>query len=266
VSFFITGALGFVWLIFWLTWYQIPERAKWLRPNERQKILTDRDAGTDQIAAQDDIGVVALLRYPSMWAVSFIQGCGVYSHYFLLTWLPSYLATSRGLTVLNTGLYVLIPYAAATVFALVLARISDKVFSAKQLLTGSRRIIVVVTLLASSSILFAPLVSSIAAIMAMITLSISANAVALSMNHAMTNDLLRVPSSAGKAFGLLATGGNLFGMLAPIVTGYVVSATGGYVLAFQIAGALLASGAVVAFFFTRTNIGTRLTEIQPVKC
>jgi len=42
---------------------------------------------------------------------------------------------------------------------------------------------------------------------------------------------------------LLIMGGNLFGTAAPIVTGYVVAATGGYSGAFAIAGVLLLGGA-----------------------
>jgi MFS family permease len=260
-SFYATGALGFVWLAFWLVWYHVPERAAWLSQAERQKILTGRDAGpSGLIDARDQVGVVDLLRSPSMWALAFTQGCGVYSHYFLLSWLPSYLATTRGLTILNTGFYVTIPYAVATVLALALARVCDRALTAHQIRAGGRRIAVSISLLASSLILFAPAVNSITAIMIMITVSVTANATALSMNHTMTNDLLRVPSSAGKAYGILATGGNTFGLLAPVVTGYLIRGTGGYEMAFQIAGALLVMGAVVSFFFTRASIGTPTSE------
>lgn len=260
-SFYVTGALGFIWLAFWLVWYQVPERSTWLSQQERDKVLAERDAGpSGVIDTGDQISVLGLLRYPSMWALAFTQGCGVYSHYFLLSWLPSYLANTRGLTILNTGYYVTVPYAVATVLALALARLCDRALTARQIRAGGRRVAVAVSLLASSVILFAPAVNSITAIMIMITVSVTANATALSMNHTMTNDLLRVPSSAGKAFGILATGGNTFGMLAPIITGYLVSGTGGYDMAFQIAGGLLAMGAIVSFLFTRTSIGASTPE------
>ena len=43
--------------------------------------------------------------------------------------------------------------------------------------------------------------------------------------------------------GFVVLVGNLFGLTAPIVTGYVVSATGGYTAAFLAAGALQFVGA-----------------------
>jgi ACS family glucarate transporter-like MFS transporter len=49
-------------------------------------------------------------------------------------------------------------------------------------------------------------------------------------------------------------GGNLFGTAAPIVTGYVVAATGGYSGAFAIAGVLLLGGAAIIISGARSPI------------
>jgi dipeptide/tripeptide permease len=57
------------------------------------------------------------------------------------------------------------------------------------------------------------------------------------------------------AMGFVIVGGNIFGMLAPIVTGYVIAATGGYSWAFVIAGALLVLGAASILGLTRQPIG-----------
>jgi sugar phosphate permease len=128
-------------------------------PQFVSRVLTG-NSPSGLIDARDQVGVVDLLRSPSMWALAFTQGCGVYSHYFLLSWLPSYLATTRGLTILNTGFYVTIPYAVATVLALALARVCDRALTARQIRAGGRRIAVSISLLASSLILFAPAVNS----------------------------------------------------------------------------------------------------------
>ncbi|WP_230853239.1 hypothetical protein [Pseudomonas fluorescens] len=49
-------------------------------------------------------------------------------------------------------------------------------------------------------------------------------------------------------------GGNIFGMLAPVVTGYVISATGSYNWAFGIAGGLLVTRALVILSMTRKSM------------
>jgi MFS family permease len=74
------------------------------------------------------------------------------------------------------------------------------------------------------------------------------------LNITLTNDLLTNPGNAGRVNGFLVTGGNLFGVLAPIVTGYVISGTGSYDWAFLVAGALLLVGAATCLTMTRDPI------------
>ena len=72
---------------------------------------------------------------------------------------------------------------------------------------------------------------------------------------ALISDLLRSPSDAGRAFAFLVLGGNTFGLLAPIVTGYLVAATGSFSSAFIAAGVLALIGAVAALALARGTLG-----------
>src|SRR5271169_4487095 len=74
-------------------------------------------------------------------------------------------------------------------------------------------------------------------------------------NGALVGDLLRSPSDAGRATAFLVLGGNSFGLLAPIVTGYVVAATGSFNAAFAVAGALALVGAVAVLVLVRGTLG-----------
>lgn len=47
--FWITGALGFIWLIFWLWLYEIPSKQKRLSQEELEYIESDKDDTTDQV-------------------------------------------------------------------------------------------------------------------------------------------------------------------------------------------------------------------------
>jgi dipeptide/tripeptide permease len=67
--------------------------------------------------------------------------------------------------------------------------------------------------------------------------------------------LLRSPGDAGRATAFLVLGGNTFGLLAPIVTGYVIAATGSFNAAFIVAGALALVGAVAALALVRGTLG-----------
>ncbi|MBV8521765.1 MAG: hypothetical protein JOY71_06505, partial [Acetobacteraceae bacterium] len=77
---------------------------------------------------------------------------------------------------------------------------------------------------------------------------------AIALNIALVSDLVHSSIDIGRATGLLIFGGNIFGILAPIVTGYVIAASGSYNWAFIVAGALLVCGAGSSMLLTRQPI------------
>ena len=100
-SFVITGAIGFVWVGIWMALVSTPEKTSWLPEPERRRILAEREAGI-AVPDHDGVGYSALLRCPAMWGLFVSQGCLVYSLYLYLSWLPNYLQTSRGLSVVDS--------------------------------------------------------------------------------------------------------------------------------------------------------------------
>ena len=254
-SFFVVGAAGFIWLIAWLIWFDQPERARWLGAEERAKILAERDADTKRLEQRTGSSrVLELLRTRTMWGLALSEGCAVYTQYLFLTWLPSYLQTTKQLTIVKTGLFTAVPYAGAALLGIALGRVSDRILSRDAIGEGRRRRMGVVMMLSSAVILFTPFVESIWVILALFTLSLTGMATAISLNFSLVNDLLRNPEDSGKAMSILIVGGNSFGIAAPIVTGYVIQATGSYNWAFGIAGLLLVAGATLLLTMTRQPI------------
>ncbi|RJF64966.1 MFS transporter [Rhodopseudomonas palustris] len=254
-SFYITGAFGLVLALVWFLFYRRPEAASWLGKDERDLILSTRGA----VAAHDGggsqfVALKNLLRNPSMLALALTQGCAGYTLYLFMTWLPSYLAATKGMDVLKSGLFSAIPYGVAAVLGLGLGWFSDRLLKRQGARNADRRKLIAAMLLLSSVILAAPLVESIWLIEALISISLACVATAMAMNIALTADLMVDGRYNGVATSLLIMGGNLFGTAAPIVTGYVVAATGGYSGAFLIAGVLLLGGAVVITFGAKSPI------------
>jgi MFS family permease len=254
-SFLVVGAAGGIWLVAWLIWFDQPERASWLGGEERARILRERSADTQAMAQKTGASrVFDLLRTRSMWGLALSEGCAVYTQYLFLTWLPSYLQTTRNLTILKTGAFTAVPYAAAILLGIALGRVSDRLLSKEGVSAGRRRNMVVAMLLGSAVIMLTPFVEDIRLILALFTLSLNGMATAISLNFALVNDLLRNPQDSGKAMSILIVGGNAFGIVAPIVTGYVIAGTGSYDWAFGIAGLLLIAGATISLTMTRTPI------------
>jgi len=85
-------------------------------------------------------------------------------------------------------------------------------------------------------------------------LSLSGIATTTTLDFSLLNDLLVDPRNIGKAMAFVVIGGNVFGLMAPIVTGYVIHITGSYNWAFLIAGLLLLSGFTIVLTMTRRPI------------
>jgi ACS family glucarate transporter-like MFS transporter len=264
IAFVVAGAFGFIWLAAWLKWYNHPSKAPWLDDAERAEIAQGSAAPTAGQKVPVSLGLKGLARSSSMWAIALSHGCAVYATYFFLTWLPSYLQAEKGLTVMSSGIYTAIPYLGAAVLAIVIGRLSDKAMRPGAAETGQRRMVVASVLLASSVIFLVPAIDSTWAILFVITLSLATCASAISLNLSLVNDLVRSEDDVGTAAGFITAVGNLFGLLAPIVTGYVVAGSGSFALAFVVVGALLVVGAILSMFCTRRPIGFAATTKHAV--
>ena len=255
-SFVVLGALGFVWLVCNLIWFDRPEKVGWLSEEERHKIVSERSAGSpDEIGIQGNPAVVLeLLKSPSQWGAMIAQAAGIYTLYLLLFWLPSYLGDTKHLTIMKTGLYTAVPWAIAVPASIVIGLISDRLLQNRTLLAGGRRAIVIVCILLSAVIVFVPFTDDTTLILALFAASLTGINAMISLNLSLVTDLVHRASDVGKAISLTILSGNLCGLLAPIVTGYVVAGLGSYDWALWIAGILLIIGAIALGTMTRSVI------------
>ena len=253
-SFIITGLVGFIWVLVWLALVSTPEKTRWLPQAEREHILAGRDAGIPP-PSHDGVGYLGLIRCPAMWGLFISQGCLVYTVYLYMSWLPNYLQTARHVSMLSSGFYTAIPFLAASVVNIAANWAGDRLMTADAVRRGNRRYLVALCLLLTAVGLAIPFVESLAGVLVLVTIAVSFANVGPAANGALVSDLLRSPGDAGRAFAFLVLGGNTFGLLAPIVTGYLVAATGSFNSAFVAAGALALIGAVAALALARGTLG-----------
>jgi MFS family permease len=259
-AFFVCSAIGFVWLAAWLIWFRQPEQASWLSSEERAMILRERGGSAAQAAAPS-LGIGRLLASTSMLGLMLTQGCAVYTQYLFLTWLPNYLQAERGMSMLKSGALMALPFLGAVILTALIGKLSDTLLTEETIRTGGRRRLAALSMLAGSLILLTPLVSNVYVILFLIMIALSGVASTVAMNIALVSDLLRSSADAGRATGLLILGGNIFGISAPIVTGYVIQSTGNFDYAFVVAGALLVVGSLAVFLLARKPIGSPDVEV-----
>jgi MFS family permease len=263
ISFIVAGGIGFMWLAAWLLFFDTPEKARWLPDAEREYILSRREAKKPSAAPLEmsrGPGLGTLLKSPTLWGLALTQGCNVYTQYLFLTWLPSYLQSTRQLSTTETGWLSAVPYAVSVVLCIAAGHISDLYLKKSGVGTGRRRNAVALALLTAAIILVVPFVQNIYVLLAVFSITLTGIASTTSLNFALLNDVLPDARNVAKAMAVVVIGGNLFGMIAPIATGYVVKATGQYDWAFGIAGILLVCGAVITLTMTRRPIGASVTK------
>ncbi len=109
-AFVATGALGLVWLGFWLALFETPERKRGLSPRELAWIRSDPpEPGTGKVPWR------TLLRYRQTWA--FVTGKFLTDPvwWFYLYWLPKFLNARHGLTITALGPPLIVIYSLTSV-------------------------------------------------------------------------------------------------------------------------------------------------------
>jgi ACS family glucarate transporter-like MFS transporter len=264
-SFYITGAIGIVFGALWYALYRTPEHASFIGAAEKARILGERDhegAAKDQLSDWTTLGV--LVRSRTLWALVLTQACGAYTLYLFVAWLPRYFELTRGTDILKTAGLTAVPYVTTGILVLVVGWISDR-YLGNAVAHGQRRNMISGNLLIASVVMAVPYASSLVSILAILTISLTCLASGLSLNMALANDLLKRSQASATVVGIVFTGGNVSGIISPIVTGYIVAATGQFDAAFTVAGALLAVGAVISFALTRESIGEAVSETVVVQ-
>jgi len=113
-AFIITGAIGFIWIIFWVIFYEIPQKQQRLSVGELAYINSDTDEKWELV---HEISWVKLLKYRQTWMFFIGKTLTDPIWWFYLFWIPGWLADVRGtgLNVKSFGLPLVFIYSATTV-------------------------------------------------------------------------------------------------------------------------------------------------------
>ena len=96
-AFIIMGLIGFVWLVFWMIYYEKPEKQKRLTPEELVYINSGEEEVMPRETNKEKASWGRLLQYNQTWsfAVGKFMTDGVW--WFFLFWLPAYLKAQYGI-------------------------------------------------------------------------------------------------------------------------------------------------------------------------
>lgn len=178
-----------------------------------------------------------------------------YSQYLVLTWLPIFLVKGQGFSLTEMATIGAIVYLAQALGSLFSGWISDRLIAHGARINGRRVMILIGTAGAGLALLGAGLTSGIAAAVMMIFAGFFIGTMT-PMVYSIAQTLAG-PRAGGRWMGLQNFIANLAGIIAPIVTGWLVDRTGSYLPAFIVA-ALVALVGLISW-------GLIIPAIRPVQ-
>ncbi|HEY5471411.1 MAG TPA: MFS transporter [Bacteroidales bacterium] len=113
-AFIITGAIGFIWIILWFLFYELPEKKRKLSAGELAYIKSDVD---EQNETEKPVPWLQLLKFRQTWVFFIGKALTDPIWWFYLFWIPGWLSTVRGagLDLKSFGLPLVVIYTSTTV-------------------------------------------------------------------------------------------------------------------------------------------------------
>lgn len=113
-AFIITGAIGFLWLILWFIFYEIPAKQARLRKPEFDYIHSDKDEKPLADITEERVPWIKLLGFKQTWAFALGKFLTDPIWWFYLFWLPDFLNKQYGLRGTEVSLPIALVYTMST--------------------------------------------------------------------------------------------------------------------------------------------------------
>jgi len=229
MAFIFTGALGFIWVLFWLMLYHKPEIHPRLSKSELAYITSD------QPRAASRIPWARLIPHRQTWAFVAAKFITDPIWWFLLFWIPDFLQRAHGLKLIEIGVPIMVIYVLADVGSVAGGWLSSSMISHGRNVNVARKAAMLICALSVVPIVFAYKMESLWGAVLIIGLAAAGHQGFSANLFTIASDIF--PAQAvGSVVGIGGLAGALGGMLMAKIVGYVLQSTGSYMIPFLFAG------------------------------
>ncbi|HXE80788.1 MAG TPA: MFS transporter [Vicinamibacterales bacterium] len=227
-AFVITGALGFVWLIWWWIAYDAPDRHPRVKPAELALIQSDPAEPVTHIPW------ARLFPHRQAWAFAIGKFMTDPIWWVYLFWIPDFLNRNHGLDLSGIGPPIVVIYLVADVGSIGGGWLSSTLLKRGWTVNRARKTAMFVCAAAVVPIVFAANTTSLWLAVALISLAAAAHQGWSANIFTLVSDTF--PRRAvGSVVGFGGMAGAIGGMLISTVTGFLLETTGSYLPVFIIA-------------------------------
>jgi ACS family hexuronate transporter-like MFS transporter len=228
-AFLATGALGFVWLIFWLAVYKKPEEHPTVSVHELGLIQSDPP---DRAASYPWL---PLLPKRETWAFALGKALTDPIWWFYLFWLPKYLQETFGLTLTQAILPLFVLYNITSIGSIGGGWISSTLINRGWPVNSARKTAMLICALGVVPVVYAPYCKNLWGVVCVVGLALASHQ-GWSANLFTTASDLFPRSAVGSVVGIGGTMGAVASVLLQIATGYIVELTHTYLPLFLLGG------------------------------
>lgn len=227
-AFIITGLIGFIWLVFWLTFYHKPEEHPQLSSAELDYIQSDPAEPMVKIPWRN------LFPHRQTWAFAIGKFLTDPIWWVYLFWLPDFLKKQHGLDLKTFGIPLAIIYIIADVGSIGGGWLSGFFIKCGWSINKSRKTAMLICALAVVPIIFASMTSNLWVAVILIGIAAAAHQ-GWSANIFTTASDMFPKQAVGSVVGIGGMAGAIGGMFIAKLVAYILDSTGSYLPIFAIA-------------------------------
>jgi MFS family permease len=224
--FLVMGCASLAWLFAWRRW------------------MRREAASTPARRPGDDPPYRLILRQRALWGGMMGTFCGNYAFYFVFSWLPLYLVSERGLSLAEMTPVASAFYVFDGASVLLTGYLLDRWIARGASFNRAYK-----TALGLSSagvglcLIFSTMVTGLVAAAVILLMTGVLDGLNSPSNPSVTQTFAG-PTATGRWMGIQNAVGNVAGMTAPVVTGYLVQQTGHYTSSMLVAGGVALFGLI----------------------
>jgi|SRR5208282_1326023 len=228
-AFVIMGALGFVWLIFWLLLYRKPDEHPRLSKAELEYIRSDPQPPMVKISW------ARLIPHRQTWAFVVAKFMTDPIWWFYLFWVPDFLQRKHGLALMQIGLPLVVIYVVSDFGSIAGGWLSSWLIVRGTSVNVARKTAMLLCALCVVPMMFAFHIQGTWTAVLLIALAAASHQGFSANLFTLTSDMF--PAQAvGSVVGLGGMAGAIGGMLIAKIVGYTLQWTGSYMIPFLMAG------------------------------
>jgi len=228
-AFILTGALGFVWLLFWIPLYRKPESQKLLTETERTYILQD-----DLETETKKLPWKSIISYKQTWGICLARFLTDPIWWFFLYWLPKFLNSNYNINLTNIGLPLIVIYVVSIGGSIFGGWLSSFMINRGKNPVAARKLTIFFMALLVVPIFFTSFTSNVWMAVLLISMATFAHQGYAANIFTIVSDIF--PKNAiGSVVGLSGFAGAIGGVLFSGAVGLILELTGSYYVIFGIA-------------------------------